>query len=196
MNAKRRSTSWCERAAVGSSRIRQRASSESARAISTTWRSADRAARRRARRGRARTPISSRIPRARGLHGLRQWTMPLRDGQLPERDVLGDGQSRGRPGAPGRSCGCRAARAADRGRACGVLSPAISISPASGLVVAGEDLHERRLAGAVLAEQCEDGAAGGVEVDSVEDLDAAERLADPACVRVERDPPRAPRTCS
>ena len=47
-------------------------------------------------------------------------------------------------------------------------------------VVAGEDLHERRLAGAVLAEQGEDRAAGGVEVDSVEDLDAAERLADPA----------------
>ena len=48
-----------------------------------------------------------------------------------------------------------------------------------GRVVAGDDLDERRLAGAVLAEQGEDRAAGGVEVHPVEDLDAAERLADP-----------------
>ncbi len=47
-----------------------------------------------------------------------------------------------------------------------------------GLVVAGEDADERRLAGAVLAEQHEHLAGAGVEVDAVEDLDAAERLAD------------------
>ena len=44
-------------------------------------------------------------------------------------------------------------------------------------VVAGDDLHERRLAGAVLTEQREDGAAGGVEIHPVEDLDATEGLA-------------------
>ena len=48
-----------------------------------------------------------------------------------------------------------------------------------GGVVAGEDLDQRRLAGAVLAEQGEHAAASGVEVHAVEDLDAAERLPDP-----------------
>jgi hypothetical protein len=49
------------------------------------------------------------------------------------------------------------------------------------LVVAGKDLHERGLARPVLAKEGEHRAAGGVEVDSAEYLDATERLADPSC---------------
>ena len=47
-----------------------------------------------------------------------------------------------------------------------------------GRVVAGDDLDERGLAGPVLTEQGQHGAADGVEVHPVEDLDATERLAD------------------
>jgi hypothetical protein len=50
--------------------------------------------------------------------------------------------------------------------------------PVVGGVVTGEDLHQGRLARSVLAEQGEDGAAGGVEVHTVEDLDTTERLTD------------------
>ena len=59
-------------------------------------------------------------------------------------------------------------------------SPPTSMLALVGGVVAGEDLDQCRLAGAVLAEQREHGAAGGVEIHSVQDLDAAERLADSA----------------
>ncbi len=56
---------------------------------------------------------------------------------------------------------------------------------AVGLVVTGDDLDEGRLAGAVLPEQGEDGTTGGVEVHTVEDLDAAEGLADLASLELE-----------
>src|SRR5918995_1215114 len=45
------------------------------------------------------------------------------------------------------------------------------------LVVAGEDLDQRGLAGAVVAEQADDLVPSDVEVDVVERADAAERLA-------------------
>ncbi len=54
-----------------------------------------------------------------------------------------------------------------------------------GLVVAGDDLDERGLAGSVLAQEGEHGAADGVEVHPVEDLDAAEGLADLASLELE-----------
>ena len=47
-----------------------------------------------------------------------------------------------------------------------------------GRVVARDDLDERGFAGPVLTEQGQHGAADGVEVHPVEDLDATERLAD------------------
>ena len=49
---------------------------------------------------------------------------------------------------------------------------------AVGLIVAGDDLDERGLACAVLAEQREHGTTDGVEVHTMEDLDAAEGLAE------------------
>jgi hypothetical protein len=45
-------------------------------------------------------------------------------------------------------------------------------------VVPRDDLDEGGLAGTVLAEQCQDGTADGLEIHPVEDLDATERLAD------------------
>ena len=50
--------------------------------------------------------------------------------------------------------------------------------PGVGLVDADEDLHQRRLARAVLAHQRVDGAGRDFEVDVVERLDARERLGD------------------
>jgi hypothetical protein len=47
-------------------------------------------------------------------------------------------------------------------------------------VHAGEDLHQRRLAGAVLADERVDLAGAQVEVDAVQDVDAEEALADAA----------------
>ncbi len=61
--------------------------------------------------------------------------------------------------------------------------------PSSGLVVARDDLDERGLAGSVLPEQREHGATDGVEVHPVEDLDAAEGLADLARLELERSVP-------
>ena len=46
--------------------------------------------------------------------------------------------------------------------------------PGVGLVVACDDLDECGLAGSVLPEQRERGAAGGVKVHAVEDLNATE----------------------
>ena len=51
---------------------------------------------------------------------------------------------------------------------------------AVGLVRAGEDLDERRLAGAVLAEHAVHLARDDVEVDAAKRLHAGERLRDPA----------------
>ena len=58
--------------------------------------------------------------------------------------------------------------------------PPTLIVPRVGLVVARDDLDQRGLARAVLAEERHHLAAGGVEVHAVQDLDAAERLADRA----------------
>ena len=59
--------------------------------------------------------------------------------------------------------------------------PSSSISaPGVGLVVAGEHLDQRRLAGAVLADQRVDLARAQVEVDAVEGPGAGERLGQPA----------------
>ena len=64
----------------------------------------------------------------------------------------------------------RAARARRR-------APATAIVPCVGDVVAEEDVHQRRLAGAVLAEQRQDLAAPQLEVDGVVGDERAEALA-------------------
>ena len=58
--------------------------------------------------------------------------------------------------------------------------PLIRISPSSGVVEPVEDVHQRRLAGAVLAEERVHLAAAEVEVDVVVGDDAREALGDPA----------------
>ena len=68
-------------------------------------------------------------------------------------------------------------------------SPAISIVPGVGLVDAGEDLHQRGLAGAVLADQAEHLAGAELEVDVVENRVADEALRQPA--RSQHDVPVA-----
>ena len=59
------------------------------------------------------------------------------------------------------------------------VSPANSIVPASGCCAPAQDLEQRRLAGAVLAEQRVDLAGRNLEVDLVQGLHAGEALADP-----------------
>ena len=95
----------------------------------------------------------------------RQSTMPSRgDRLLAEKDVLGDrevGNDRSAPGAP---CRCRRpAHRAPSGSAPRV--PSIVMRPSILRVNAGDDLHQRRLAGAVLADQAVDLAAAQREVD-------------------------------
>ena len=59
-------------------------------------------------------------------------------------------------------------------------APSIRISPSSAVLDAGEDLHQRGLAGAVLAHQGVDLAGAEVEVDAVEGGHAGEALGDAA----------------
>ena len=59
-------------------------------------------------------------------------------------------------------------------RACGCATglPSIRISPSSGSVDAGQDLDQRRLAGAVVADQADRLAAADVEADALQRVDA------------------------
>ena len=124
------SISTSVRVAVGSSRIRMRASRPSARAISTSWRGADRELVDRRCRGRRRsrpTWASSSAARRRARRAWRR--KPGAD--LAEDDVLGDATASGPGSAPGRRWRCRrAARRGDRRRT--RASPSSRISPASG----------------------------------------------------------------
>ena len=70
------------------------------------------------------------------------------------------------------------ARSASRTQAKATGAPSIRISPVVGGLHAGEDLHQRRLAGAVLAHERVDLAGAEVEVDAVERGDAGEALGD------------------
>src|SRR5258708_628659 len=62
----------------------------------------------------------------------------------------------------------------------GTAGPAGAAPPAIGLVIAVEDVHQRRLAGAVLADQPVNRAARDDEIDIAIRRDRAEALADPA----------------
>ena len=65
--------------------------------------------------------------------------------------------------------------------------------PAIGLIIAVEDVHQRRLAGTVLAHDPVDGAGGDAEVDVAVGLDGAEALAD--ATQLDRRRLRARRRC-
>ena len=100
-------------------------------------------------------------------------------GCAPGEDVLGDASGPGRPSAPGtwRRCPSRCAACGSPIR-CG--SPSISDLALVGLDDAGEDLDERRLARAVLADERVHGRRLDREADVRERLDAAVALRDAA----------------
>ena len=174
--AKSRSTSCADSDAVGSSRIRTRASSDSALAISMScWSAIDRP--RTIAPGRTATSSSGedrcglaahRAPVDRAERGRRRVT---------QEDVLGDrqvGEQRGSwwtTAMPERA-GLRRAVRASTG------SPSSAIVAGVRLVDAGEDLDERALAGAVLADERVDLAGPQLERDVVERLGRAEPLRD------------------
>ena len=113
----------------------------------------------------------------------RHETMPAAVGDAAQRDVLRDGQRGGVLELLEDDGHAKVARLARREH--GVADAVDDHRPGVGLVVAGDDLDERGLAGAVLAQQGEHGATGGVEVHAMEDLDAAEGLADLASLELE-----------
>ena len=134
--------------------------SASARAISTICRSPTRSVDDRASRSRA-TPIGSSTSARAGAPRASRRHRP-RAGQPAEADVLGDRQ---RPGVLELLEDHPDAEPAGRRRGEGRVLLAVDRDRSVvGAVVTGEDLHERRLAGAVLTEQREHRAAGGVEV--------------------------------
>ena len=69
-------------------------------------------------------------------------------------------------------------------------SPSISISPSSGAMHARKNVHQRRLAGAVLAEQRMDFAGVEREIDAAQRLRAAKALTTPRAARKGAPRPR------
>ena len=163
--ANRRSTSGGDSAEVGSSRMMMRAPENSTRASSISCcRPIGSAPMRRARidvDAEARRGARARL--ARHARASRRCRAAL-TGCLPRIDVLGDrqvGHDRSAPDAP---CRCRrpARRAAER--KCTGRPSSAHLALVIG-VHAGDDLHQRRLAGAVLADQTMDLAGAQREVD-------------------------------
>ena len=173
-----RSTSWADSEAVGSSRIRTRASSDSALAISMScWSAIDRP--RTSADGSIRTSSPSKI--AGGLAAHRPPVDgPKRPGRrVAHEDVLGDRQVREQPrllvddGDPELA---GVGRPAEDDRARRRARP----MPVSGLVDAGQDLDERALAGAVLADERVDLAGAQLQRHVGERLGRPEPLRDAA----------------
>ena len=177
MTRNSRSTSSLSSTADGSSMTISRASWDSARAMLTICCAGGRQA--------------SRPPRSARISGWPSRASSSRAGAV----------RRGRSGearagtAPGRGRCCRRPSARRRGRAPGRSSRCRAASPPAdrpatpsrrrqviaalvGLVGAGEHLDQRRLAGAVLAEQAVHLTGADVEVDAVQRPDAGERLDD------------------
>ena len=148
--AKSRSTSWAESDAVGSSRTSTRASNESALAISIScWSAIERP--RTSAPGSIRTPRPGEDGRGRAAHRAPVHRREAAAGRVAHEDVLGDGQVRE-----------EARLLVDDGDAqrSGVGGPVqLRRRPVEedragvGLVDAGQDLDQRALAGAVLADE-------------------------------------------
>ncbi len=172
---KRSSTSRSPSEAVGSSMIRMRASAPRARAISTSCCSGIER-RRTSVSGSMLAPIRDSSCRARSRR-LRQRTRSPGAARFEaEGDVLGDGQV----GEEGRLL-------VDRGDAEGAGADGVVVDDRLaedferalvGGVGAGDDLDERRFAGAVLADESVDLPGAEVERDTAEGLDAGEGLVD------------------
>ena len=176
MTRKSRSTSSLSSTADGSSMMISRASCDRARAMLTICCAAAdseptsrRAGSRGGRGGRA-AAAAARLATAGRVK-------PNRELLVAEEDVVGDGQpvdqvellvDRGDAQAPWRPAGRRADAGSPRQEMCALV----------GLVRAGQDLDQRGLAGAVLAEEAVHLAGADVEVDAVEGADAGELLDD------------------
>ena len=178
MMANRRSTSWWLRAAVGSSKMRTRGLAEREH-----LRDLDELALRE--RQRADEPVGPDAADADPLEGLdrgrvarppRRW----RGRASAPRRARGCGRPTGSAAgsAPGRRCRCPSSCAWAGLPMLTALRRRARCVPARRRVVAGEDLQERRLAGAVLAQQPVDGARLDVQVDLVERERAREALGD------------------
>ena len=174
MISKSLSDSPADRAAVGSSRIRHRALPDRARAISTTWRSPMRRDPT-VRSGSMSDPRRSRAATA-CSRAARQSTLPRRVGQRP-RQMFSVTVRGGASVSSWKTMRMPIAAGEQRRRA-GDVAPVEGHPTRIRGIVADEDLHQRRLAGSVLAEEGENGAASRYQVDAVENLHAAERLPD------------------
>ena len=172
----RRRTSASASAAVGSSMMRTRAFWESALAISTRWRLATERVPTLASTSRSWLSRLSRSWRDAAAHLRPVEAAEAEGGGVAEEDVLGDGEL-GEEQELLVDGGDAALDRVARGDG-GELALADADAAAVGGVHAGDDLDERRLAGAVLAEERVHLAGEDVEVDVLEDADAGEGLRD------------------
>ena len=106
----------------------------------------------RARRGRSRSRTTSRAPATRARAARSRGARPSRVGSDAEHDVLGHRHHRDEHEVLVHHADPVVDRLPRRARSV-TGSPLIRISPSSGSVEPVEDVHQRRLAGAVLAEQ-------------------------------------------
>ncbi len=162
---------------VGSSNRMMRASEARTLAISTSWRSRRQALDRRPGRHRQ-ADVGQQFPRPVGHAPMMDERQPAETRKALDKDVLGDRQvgeqvellvdeaDAGRRGV---------------GRPLRLVEPAAEVHGAAFRTQhAAHDVHQRRLAGAVLADQAEHAAGMEIEVDAVEHLHAEEGLADAA----------------
>ena len=170
-----RSASTRVSAAVGSSITISRASRTSARRISTFCWSATRSVSTRAAGSMLEADPLGELAEALALlaHGRRRRRAPARRPGTRCRAPTAPARAR----APGGSA--RSRRIASRGERNVTGSPSTTISPSSGCDGAGDDLAERRLARAVLADERVDLPGRDRDADIVERASAAVVLADP-----------------
>jgi hypothetical protein len=177
MMSNSRSVSRTVSEVVGSSKMMMRASALSALAISTSWRSpCDRPADRRGRR-QIEVDLGQQLGAARPRRAaVDQRQAADQPGEAVDEQVLGDAQILEEvellvdEGDAARLGVARAAR---------LVGGAVQRHAAAVHAVhAAQDVHRRRLAGAVLADQPQHLAGGQREADLVQHLDAEEALAD------------------
>ena len=166
--ANRRAVSRSFSAEFGSSRMSRRGRSTSTRLISTSWRSSDRG-RPRGRRGPPSSP-SRASTRTRSLEHRRPIDEP-EPGRLVIGEEVGEDRALGKE-AQLLVDDADAGSARVLRRAEGDRLPVESDVAAVGSHRPSQDLHERRLAGAVLADDRVDGACLDVEVHVDEGPDA------------------------
>ena len=174
--ANSRSTSTPDSAAVGSSMISTRASSETAFAISMTcWSAIERPSA--GRSGSMRTPSRRKSDSTSRAHRPAVDPAEAADGLAAHEDVLGDRQVGEERGLLVDDGDARLLRLGGR-REVDVLAVEAELARVAA-VEPGDDLHERGLAGAVLADEGVDRAGIEAQAAGAQGDDGAERLDDP-----------------